>query len=226
MKTLGYIFIFSLFLIGALHAQESDKKEVFVVVEESPEFPGGREAMMKFISTNIKYPETCKENAIGGKVHLKFIVSENGDIESVELLKSSGAFLLDDEAIRVVKLMPKWKPGYQTGKAVRVYFNLPINFKLDGSSPFLVLKSENKNKLYAQACNLLMMGDTKGAIEVYQTCIGDTDAWFALAILYYKQGNNEKARHYLENVKSNIKDDKDPYLGMAKDYLAKYFGQQ
>lgn len=110
---------------------EQAAPEIFVVVEEPAEFPGGFSAMMKFIQQNIQYPAMAREAGISGKCHLKFVVDETGGISNVEILKGvPGCGDCDKEAIRVVKSMPKWKPGKQTGRAVRVYYNLPINFKI------------------------------------------------------------------------------------------------
>lgn len=110
---------------------EAAAPEVFVVVEEQPEFPGGVTAMMKFIQQNIQYPAMAREAGISGKCYLKFIVDEDGGISKVEVSKGvPGCPDCDKEAIRVIKSMPKWKPGKQTGRAVKVYFNLPINFKI------------------------------------------------------------------------------------------------
>jgi protein TonB len=110
---------------------EAAAPEVFVVVEEQPEFPGGISAMMKFIQQNIQYPAMAREAGISGKCYLKFIVDEDGGISKVEITKGvPGCSDCDKEAIRVIKSMPKWKPGKQTGRAVKVYFNLPINFKI------------------------------------------------------------------------------------------------
>jgi protein TonB len=105
--------------------------EIFTVVEEQPEFPGGTAALIKFIQQNMQYPAMAREAGISGKCHLKFVVDETGGIGNVEILKGvPGCQECDKEAIRVVKAMPKWKPGKQTGRAVRVYYNLPINFKI------------------------------------------------------------------------------------------------
>jgi len=110
---------------------EAAPSEIFMVVEEQPEFPGGVSAMNKFISQNIVYPAMAREAGIGGKCHLKFVVDETGSISNVEVLKGvPGCGDCDKEAIRVIKSMPKWKPGKQTGRAVKVYFNVPINFKI------------------------------------------------------------------------------------------------
>ena len=105
------------------------ENKVFQVVEQMPEFPGGDEAMMKFIQKNIQYPDMERENDIQGRVVVGFVVNEDGSLTEIGVKKgvSSG---IDKEAIRVVKLLPKFKPGKQQGKTVRVAFVLPIMFKL------------------------------------------------------------------------------------------------
>lgn len=105
--------------------------EIFTIVEENAEFPGGLSEMAKFIQKNLQYPSMAREAGISGKCFLKFVVNENGDISNVEVLKGvSGCPECDKEAIRVVKNMPKWKPAKMTGRSVKCYFNLPISFKI------------------------------------------------------------------------------------------------
>jgi len=102
--------------------------EVYTVVQEMPEFPGGAGEMMKFIQKNFHYPEIEKEAYITGKCFIKFIVEPDGSISNVQVLK--GIFNEPDcnkEAVRVVESMPKWSAGKQNGKPVRVYFNIPIS---------------------------------------------------------------------------------------------------
>jgi len=110
---------------------EEKAPEIFTVVEEMPEFPGGPQEMMKFIQKNIQYPQMAKEAGLSGKCFLKFVVNGNGNISDVTVLKGvPGCGECDREAIRVIKSMPGWKPGKQNGRSVPVYFNLPINFQL------------------------------------------------------------------------------------------------
>lgn len=110
---------------------EEKAPEVFTVVEQMPEFPGGAAEMMKYIQKNIQYPQMAKENGISGRCFVKFVVEPDGAISNVEVLKGvQGGADLDKEAMRVVKSMPKWNAGKQNGRAVRVYFNLPIQFRL------------------------------------------------------------------------------------------------
>ena len=97
-----------------------------------PEFPGGEQEMLIFISQNIIYPQSAKEDGLSGKCFLKFIVYANGLIDDVQVLKGvPGCNECDNEAIRVIKLMPRWKAGKQNKKNVNVSFNYPIQFKLN-----------------------------------------------------------------------------------------------
>ncbi len=110
-------------------AEPAPKQEVYQVTEQMPEFPGGQKAMYKFINRNIRYPKKAKENGVEGRVYVRFIVGKDGAIRDVKILKGIGSGC-DAEAIRVVKRMPKWKPGRQRGRAVSVKFTLPFSFKL------------------------------------------------------------------------------------------------
>ena len=110
--------------------EEEEEEVVFVVVESMPEFPGGQQALFKYLSENVKYPVIAQENGIQGRVICQFVVNKDGSIVDVEVVRSGGDASLDKEAIRVIKSMPKWKPGKQRGKAVRVKYTVPVNFKL------------------------------------------------------------------------------------------------
>ncbi len=102
---------------------------IFTVVEDMPQYPGGDEARIKFLIDNMRYPQTAKDNGIQGTVYITFIVETDGSVSDVKVLRGMGSGL-EEEAMRVVKLMPKWKPGMQSGKAVRVQYNMPIRFTL------------------------------------------------------------------------------------------------
>jgi TonB family protein len=104
--------------------------EPFVVVEKMPEYPGGKEAMVRFLIENVKYPEAAKKKGTQGKVFVTFVVKSDGSLANCKVLRGIGDGC-DEEALRVVKLMPKWVPGEQRGEKVDVVFNLPIQFKLD-----------------------------------------------------------------------------------------------
>lgn len=103
---------------------------IFTVVEQMPEFPGGNAELFKFLGQNIKYPAMAKDAGIQGIVYLTFVVQEDGSIEEVKSLRGIGGGCTD-EALRVVQKMPKWNPGKQRGKAVKVQFNLPVRFILN-----------------------------------------------------------------------------------------------
>ena len=107
--------------------EDNTPQEIFTIVEEQPTFGGGEEARQKFLSDNIKYPDLARENGIQGTVYVTFVVEPDGNISNVQVLKGIGAGC-DEEAIRVVKMMPKWTPGKQRGKNVRVKINMPIKF--------------------------------------------------------------------------------------------------
>ena len=94
-----------------------------------PSFPGGDAALFKFLGENVKYPVIAQENGVQGRVICQFVVNRDGSIVDVEVVRSVDASL-DKEAIRVIKSMPKWSPGQQRGKPVRVKYTLPVNFKL------------------------------------------------------------------------------------------------
>ena len=111
-------------------AQTKKNDMVFDVVEVMPQFPGGQIAMLKYIMENIKYPKQIMEEGIQGRVAVRFIVEKDGSISDVKPILSVHP-LLNKEAVRVVKSMPKWSPGKHNGKPVRVRFNLPVMFKLN-----------------------------------------------------------------------------------------------
>lgn len=111
-------------------AQTKKNNMVFDVVEVMPQFPGGQIAMMKYIMENMKYPEQAMKEGIQGRVAVRFIVEKDGSISDVKPILSVHP-LLNKEAVRVVESMPKWTPGKQNGKPVRVRFNVPVMFKLN-----------------------------------------------------------------------------------------------
>lgn len=109
--------------------EEESDDVVFVVVESMPTFPGGDAALFKYLSDNIKYPVIAQENGIQGRVICQFVVNRDGSIVDIEVVRSVDKSL-DAEAIRVISKMPKWSPGKQRGKSVRVKYTLPVNFRL------------------------------------------------------------------------------------------------
>jgi protein TonB len=110
-------------------AVEEDRNDVFVIVEQMPQFPGGQGEMQKFLGGNLKYPEEAVEAGISGAVYVTFVVDKDGSIVDARVLRGIGGGC-DEEALRVVRSMPKWEPGVQRGKPVRVQYNLPIRYSL------------------------------------------------------------------------------------------------
>lgn len=104
--------------------------QIFQVVEQQPEFPGGAGALLGYLGKNIKYPAAASRANVSGRVFMTFVVNTDGSIQDVQVLKGLG-FGCDEEAVRVVKSMPKWKPGKQSGRPVRVKYNLPVSFVLE-----------------------------------------------------------------------------------------------
>lgn len=113
-------------------AKVEDDNKIFTVVEQQPEFPGGIGAMYKWIGENLKYPSEARKNGLQGKVILQFTVEKDGSIANVKVVRDGVGGGAGDEAVRVVKKMPAWKPGKQNGKSVRVQYTLPVTFKLEG----------------------------------------------------------------------------------------------
>lgn len=109
---------------------EEPEAPIFIIVENMPEFPGGELALRKFIAENVKYPEDAKEKGIQGRAYVSFVIDKEGNVANVKLARGIGFESIDNEALRVVSLLPKWKPGMQGGKAVNVSYTIPIIFKL------------------------------------------------------------------------------------------------
>ena len=109
--------------------EEVEEQQIFQVVEEMPEFPGGMGECMKFLGKNIKYPTISQENGVQGRVIVQFVVNRDGSIVDPVVVRGVDPYL-DKEALRVISMMPKWKPGKQRGKAVRVKYTVPVMFRL------------------------------------------------------------------------------------------------
>ena len=107
----------------------SFQKQIYEKVDVLPVYPGGDSALIQFISANIKYPESAKKNGIQGVVIVRFCVTDKGEVENVQVLKGAEKSL-DDEAVRVVRMLKGWTPGKIKGDSVNVWYNIPITFKL------------------------------------------------------------------------------------------------
>ncbi|TXI79710.1 MAG: energy transducer TonB [Flavobacteriales bacterium] len=138
--------VFAFLTAPVLYAQEevvvpapvappiTDPDAPLLLVEQMPEYPGGQQAMFAFISKELKYPEEAIDNGIEGTVVISFVVERDGSIGEAKVLRGLGGGC-SEEALRVVKSMPLWKPGMQGGKLVRTSYNLPIRFKLQDKRP-------------------------------------------------------------------------------------------
>ncbi|MBQ8423857.1 MAG: energy transducer TonB [Coprobacter sp.] len=110
-------------------APEVEEEEVYIIVEQMPGFPGGEEALMKYIRDNLEYPQIAIERGLEGRVTVRFVVNKEGYVQDVTVLRGVHE-LLDKEAVRVIQSLPRWNPGKQNGNAVAVYYNVPVVFKL------------------------------------------------------------------------------------------------
>jgi periplasmic protein TonB len=113
-----------------VEVKPAEPEEVFTVVEQQPEFPGGTSKMYQYLGKNIQYPSAAQRANVTGKVFLAFVVNTDGSIQNVEVIKGIG-FGCDEEAVRVVRSMPRWLPGKQSGRPVRVKYTLPVSFTLE-----------------------------------------------------------------------------------------------
>ena len=109
---------------------EPEEEEVFMIVENPPVFPGGTDSLLSFLRKNVRYPAICRENNIQGRVIVTFVVNKDGSVVEPEVVKKVHP-ALDKEALRVISLMPNWKPGTQRGKPVKVKYTVPIGFNLN-----------------------------------------------------------------------------------------------
>lgn len=109
--------------------EEEDVTKIFVIVEEMPQFPGGETELLRFVNKSIKYPVIAQENGIQGRVICSFVINRDGSVVDTEVMRGVDPSL-DKEALRVINTMPKWTPGKQRGKPVRVKYTIPITFRL------------------------------------------------------------------------------------------------
>ena len=133
-KLLFFLVALMVASVSVAQNQENPEKRVFDVVETMPEFPGGSAGLMKWLSDNVKYPAKAEESGIQGRVVCTFVIERDGSVTDVRVARSIDP-LLDNEAVRVLSKMPKWNPGTQGGKPVRVKYTVPVTFRLAGDTP-------------------------------------------------------------------------------------------
>lgn len=133
MKKLILMTVMAIFCLMTASAQKTvvsqENQKVFDTVEQMPEYPGGMPALIEFLQSNMKYPEDAQKQKVEGRVMVMFVVEKDGSITDVKVARNVFPSL-DEEAVRVVNAMPKWTPGKEKGKPVRVQYTLPISFRL------------------------------------------------------------------------------------------------
>jgi len=197
------------------------KEEIYTIVENPAEFRGGVAGLMKFIQENIKYPEIPRDLTLGGKAFLKFVIDEDGYVNNCEILKSTGVKQLDEEALRVVKIMPQWTPASMMGVNVKCYFNLPINFSM--TEPYFIFNTFSKNEKYILANNLVLNQKYDEALKLYNEDTNNAESWYNMAVIYFIKKNKKESKNYFENVNKNITDTKNQYYVASKKFLDKNF---
>lgn len=134
MKKGLFAIVICLFVNTITYSQENSEN-IFSIVEHQPSYVGGNDAMFSFIHENLAYPSEAKEKGISGTIFVGFVVSKDGTIKDISIVRGiEGGEILENEAMRVVSIMPKWNPGIQDGEKVNVKFNLPFKFQLDKGS--------------------------------------------------------------------------------------------
>ncbi len=123
-------YLYSLLFVIICFSANAQSEEVFVKVDQMPEFPGGQVALVKYISKNLHYPAKAKKNKISGRVFVSFIINKEGQVIEPKILRGLSEEC-DEEALRIIKQMPKWKPGLKENKPVNVQFNMPLQFELN-----------------------------------------------------------------------------------------------
>lgn len=190
MKNIFFL-IGLLICFGSLSAQD----KVFTVVEHMPEFPGGDEALVSFIQKNIQYPDDAREIGVQGRVIVVFVVNEDGSISDMKIKKSVWPSI-DKEVLRVMTLLPNFKPGTQQGKKVKVTYVLPVAVRLAGSELW-PLENPAAGETENQANKLCKKENYKKALPLYKSvCEQDPDNNFAahnLGICLYMTGDKEGA---------------------------------
>jgi TonB family protein len=190
-----FIAIFIVLFSLSVYPQDNDTISTFKsnAVEELPQFPGGENAMYQYISENVNYPELAVESAMQGTVHVEFIIEKNGSISNIEILRGV-VTILDEEAKRVIKEMPNWKPGKLDGKPVRVQYTIPIKFSLSSTNNSAYLYFEKGEKKFLNA-------DYKGAIEEFNKSLEIEDH-------FYTYRYRAKAKAAIKDYKGAIEDAK------------------
>ena len=196
------------------------KDDIYTIVETQAEYPGGVSSMISFIRDNTEYPASMRKLNVGGKAILKFIINEQGDINSVDVIKGTGVEDLDNEAVRVVRSMPQWKPATMTGKAVKCYFNIPFRFGV--ANPYFIFEDhDSENCILAKTA--ILNNDFRSAIDYYMNESNNIAAKFNLGVIYYLKNSKSVSKKYFEYVKKNCSDQNSQYFKLSDNFLTNYF---
>ncbi len=147
LRVLGIVG--ALLCFGWTANAQTEEETVFTFVEKAPEFPGGQEGLYKYLAENIEYPDMARELGVMGTVYVQFVVEKDGSVSNISIARGVHK-TLDKEAMRVIRMMPKWKPGVQRGEAVRTQFTLPIKFILAGGPSKKYKEEEEKQPKWWQ----------------------------------------------------------------------------
>ncbi len=198
--------------IGTAQIDTTKVEDILIdPVEQMPEFEGGQEGLFNFIGKNVEYPQEAKAKGIQGRVFVSFMIRDDGSIDSIKILKGVHE-LLDNESLRVIRLMPKWHPGMQKGKPVNVYYNLPINFKLDLGERINKYRKNGKKGMEVKNYKSAIFNFTK-IIKDYPF---DTEALFLRGKSYHLFGENGKALEDLYLAKQFGSKEAEEYLKMIE----------
>lgn len=201
--------------------RRSKHDEIYTIVEKQAEFPGGISEMIKYLQNELKYPSRARKLGLGGKVFLKFVVSEKGEIDNVEVLKGSGDEEMDNEAVKVVQDMPLWTPASMTGVNVKCYFNLPLSFTL--TEPFYTFNLNSENKEYIKMTKLIFDGKLEEAYKVMNKVGSETDVDFLYnkAVLLFNSKESKSSCKAFERV-LEIADNKSSAYYNSKKFHKQY----
>jgi len=195
------LLVFVILSYSSFSQTEPKEEEVFTIVEQMPEYPGGQEAMYNLIANNLVYPQQAITDSVEGKVYLNFIVEKEGSISNAKVLRGIGSGC-DEEALRMVSLFPKWNPGKQEGKIVRVSYNLPFVFKL---------QTIDKDRIYYTADTMPgFYGGTDALNEFiktnlrYPTSIFEDKAIDSIDVLFVVEKDGSISNVTLKNKKDTL----------------------
>ncbi|WP_020604244.1 M56 family metallopeptidase [Spirosoma spitsbergense] len=175
-------------------SKTSSNGEVFTVVEQQPEFPGGMKALSQYLIHNIRYPTEAQKNKVEGRVYVRFVVSNTGEIQELRILKGIG-FGCDEEAVRVVSQMPKWNPGKQNGKPVSVQYNLPIQFELEKKEDKRTGMNQNP-PIRFQAGDSVHANVETGQIDLYDAGSAKPSSFFINPMKNTSDGDTDSPNRY------------------------------